>query len=386
VRAPTLTDGQDPDRITLRPHESRDVDDVLAMCRDEDMQHWTTVPVPYERHHAESFVAARAGEWERDGDCTLAIEAVDDDGMPRLAGNVALRPNGSGAADIGYALAPWARGRGVMSRAVRLALEWGFTATSDGGAGLTVVHWEAHVGNWASRRVAWACGFRVEGLVRGLCEQRGEVHDAWIGSIVRGEPLSPATRWLEVPRITGDGVVLREWRPDDAARVVEACSDPLSQHWLPQLPSPYTTADAQWYIRSREEAHATGAGIYWCVADADDDRCLASIGLMRLDGPTAEPEIGYWAHPEARGRGVVTQATALVARHALVDVADGGLGLSRVVLRAASGNTASNRVAVAAGLRQYGVAHEMERLRDGTSDDFVLYEALARDWPAQAVG
>ena len=73
---------------------------------------------------------------------------------------------------MGFGLAPWARGAGVMTRALRLALAWGF-----GQPGIEVVYWLAQVGNWASR-VAGRCGFRMGGTVRGLLEQRGERRDA----------------------------------------------------------------------------------------------------------------------------------------------------------------------------------------------------------------
>ena len=259
-----------------------------------------------------------------------------------------------------------------MSRAVRLMLAWGFRELD-----LHVVHWKAHEGNWDSRRVAWACGFRVEGLVRGLLVARGVRYDGWVGSLVRGEPMSPAHPWLSVPDVVGDLVVLRPWRDGDVARVREACADVRTQRWLPQLPSPYGLSDAQWYVRTREEQHATGRGLYWCVADPADDRCLGSIALMNLAGPDTNPEIGYWTHPGARGRGVMTEALRRVVRHAVLPVDDGGLGLARVTLQAAAGNGASNAVAVAAGMTRVGVARGAETLRDGTVDDFVLYDVLA---------
>ncbi len=344
MRAPTLTDGQDPDPVVLRPHGS--------------------------------------GE---DTAWVLAVEWRDDEGTARNAGQVELRPRGGGAADVRYTLAPWARGCGVASRAVRLLLEWAFTDEADGGGGLDVVLWEAEVGNWAARRVAWACGVRVEGAVRGLCEREGARHDGWIGSIVRGDELAPATTWREAVPIHGERVVLRPWGEHDAARVAEACGDPLTQHWLPNLPAPYTLCDAQWYLRSREEQHARGAGVYWCVADPGDDQCLGSLGLMELLGPLPEPEIGYWLHPDARGRGVMSEAVRLAVRHALRPRDDGGLGLDRVVLRAAAGNQASRRVALAAGLHEYGVAHGLEKLADGTVHDMVLHEVLSEELVADAV-
>ena len=76
-QTPTLTDGADPDRITLRPHRLDDVDDVLASCQDAETQRWTTVPAPYTRADAEAFVAGHAPNL-REGTVSLAIEAVDD--------------------------------------------------------------------------------------------------------------------------------------------------------------------------------------------------------------------------------------------------------------------------------------------------------------------
>jgi RimJ/RimL family protein N-acetyltransferase len=379
---PTITDGAEPDPVTLRPHRPEDVEPDYEMCTDPDMQRWTTVPVPYERRHAEEFVLVRTPRGWADGtEWGFAVEARDGDGGDRFAGNIALRPDGAGGAEIAYSLAPWARGRGVMSRAVRLLLEWGFAER-----GLQVVHWRANVGNWPSRRVAWATGFRVEGTVRGLLSARGQLHDGWVGSVVPGEPLEPSSPWLEVPELRGRRVLLRRWREEDVPLVAEACADPVTQAWLPGLPSPYTLADAQWYVGSREEEHARGAGVYWCVAAAEDDRCVGSIGLMGLGAVGSSPEIGYWAHPDARGRGLITEATALVLRHAVVDVEEGGLGLPRVTLQAAAANAASNAVAARVGLTRIGVARSAGRLRDGTLADMVLYDALASEVDADPPG
>lgn len=378
MEAPRISDGQHPDPIVLRPIAAADVEAVADLGRDPAMQRWTTVPSPYTPADATAFVARCAAGWADEGPLTLAIEALDDLGVARFAGNVSLRPDGAGAASIGFALAPWARGRGVMSRAVRLFLGWGFDALD-----LQVVHWQAHEGNWGSRRVAWACGFRVEGLVRGLLSARGVRYDGWMGSVVRGEALSPTHPWLNVPDLVSEHIVLRPWSEADVPRVTEACADVRTQAWLPQLPTPYTVSDAQWYVRSREEQHASARGLYWCVADADDDRCLGSIAVFGLAAPDPAPEIGYWTHPGERGRGVMTQAVRLVVRHAVIPTQDGGLGLPRVTVRAASRNTASNAVAAAAGFSRAGVLRHGERLRDGTVDDFVLYDVLAAEVAAE---
>lgn len=374
MHAPTLHGPEDADvHLVLRPHTDADVEAVVELCQDPQMADRTRVPVPYTRAHGEQFVRDRAERWATGTELTFAIDAerADDGGRLTYAGNIALRPLAGSAVEVGFALSPWARGRGIMSDALRTALRWSFAEL-----GSQVVHWQAHVDNWPSRRVAWACGFRVEGLVRGLLEARGVRYDGWIGSLVRGDEMTPAHPWLDVPVVAGERVVLRPWREEDAPRVVEACSDPVSRRWLPTLPWPYTLADAQWYIRSREEEHAQGTAVYWCVADPDDDRCLGSIGLMGLGRPSPRNEIGYWAHPDARGRGVMTEACRLVLRHAILPEEDGGLGLDRVTLRAATDNTASNLVAQRAGFTRTGVARRVDRHDDGTFDDLQLYDAL----------
>ncbi|MFP5336655.1 MAG: GNAT family N-acetyltransferase [Actinomycetes bacterium] len=314
-----------------------------------------------------------------DGPVTLRAHRPDDVSFVveyggRFAGEVGLRPDGQGAAQLGFGLAPWARGRGLMSAAVRLALTWGFAE-----AGLTVVHWRAPVGDWASRRVAWACGFRIEGTVRGLETRRGERRDAWIGSILPEDETRPRHPWLEVPRLVGDRVVLRRHVDGDALRIAEACAHPTTQRWLPDLPSPYTVVDAAEYVAGREEQHACGAGLYWAIASPDDDRLLGAVGLMELGGGSRSGEIGYWVHPDARGKGVAAAATRLAARHALLPDDVGGLGLARVTLRAAEPNVASRRTAENAGFTAVGRDRDAERLRDGTVCDFVRYDLLATE-------
>lgn len=171
-----LTDGPD---LVLRLPLPEDLADIVAQCRDPEFQRWTTIPVPYNEADAHEFLQRVAEGWQGN----VARFAIVYEG--RFAGTVDLRCDGLGGAEVGFGLAPWARGKGVMTRALRLMLAWGFDA-----AGLHVVHWRAQVGNWPSRRVATRCGFRMEGTVRGLLEQRGERRDGWIGSLRRGEPLS----------------------------------------------------------------------------------------------------------------------------------------------------------------------------------------------------
>jgi RimJ/RimL family protein N-acetyltransferase len=395
VEAPTLGNGT----VTLRPHRAGDVAAVVEQVSDAESQVWLLdPPTTYTQEHARAHIARAAAGWRDGGVRTLA---VDVDG--RCAGQVSLRPDGRGGAQLGYLLSPWARGRGVMTAAVRLYLGWAFASWHllehgpDGSAEeagpLQVVRWRAFVGNWPSRRVAWACGFTAEGRARGLLERRGVRRDLWTGSLLAGEELRPRSAWLDVPVVelgpVGDlgDVVLRPYRPGDVPRVAQACSDAGTAAFLPNLPSPYTQADAAAFVATREEEHAAGAGVHWAIARAADGELLGAVSAMGLaETAAASAELGYWAHPDARGRGVMTAAARAAARHCLLPRDDGGLGLRRVLVRAASRNAASRAVARKAGFTEVGRDRDAERLRDGSLDDLVRHDLLARELGPTSAG
>ena len=248
---PVLTDGV----VTLRAHHAGDVDGVLEQCLDPVSQAWTTVPVPYTREQAEGFVGERVPAAWAGGSWVFAVEAEDETGLPRFCGTVELRDEGDARAEIAYGAHPWARGRGIVHRALELLLAWGFEEQ-----GLQTVIWWANRGNWASRRTAWRLGFTFEGTVPQWLPQRGELRDAWVGVLRADDERVPRTPWLDVPRIEGERVVLRPFRDDDAARVVEACRDERTAWWLGTMPSPYTLDDARAYLarprRRRRDGHA----------------------------------------------------------------------------------------------------------------------------------
>ena len=368
---PTLTDGV----VTLRAHREDDVPALEEQAIDPLMIAWTSVPVPSSEDSSRIFATKIIPEaWESGRAWAFAVEAEDETGTPRFCGTVELRDEGGRRAEIAYGAHPWARGRCVMERACRLLLDWGFRDKR-----IETVIWWAHQGNWASRRLAWRLGFSCDGTVRQWLEQRGALHDAWVGVLLHGEPREPRTPWLDVPRIDGPTVTLRGLAERDVPRIVEACRDETSQRWLSGLPSPYTKADAEAWLETRREQLATAEGVTWAVADPDSDELLGALSLFDLrPGETAE--VGYWLHPGARGRGVMSAAVRLAARHAFVPAEDGGLGLRRLVVVHAEGNTGSQKVIERSGFTYVGRERKQDRLRDGSVVDNLVYDLLAEEF------
>ncbi|WP_413450201.1 GNAT family N-acetyltransferase [Georgenia phoenicis] len=171
--------------LTLTVPTAADVDRITEVCQDPEVQRWTVVPSPYRREDAEWFVSTmvEAG-WERGDNHTWALRHGG-----RLVGMVGIS-RAAGSGEIGYWLAPEARGLGLMHRAVGLVLDTAF-----GRLGLERVEWRADVGNWPSWRVAWRHGFRREGQVRGMGVHGDRRVDQWVGTLLREDPREPAHPW-----------------------------------------------------------------------------------------------------------------------------------------------------------------------------------------------
>jgi RimJ/RimL family protein N-acetyltransferase len=139
--------------VTLRPWERRDADVLVdALDGDPEIARWLDqVPQPYRRSDALAYIGG-LGE---------SAFAITDAQTGDVLGSVGVRFNETGdVGEIGYWLRAGARGRGAMTRAVRLVVRWAFAQ------GTERLQLRADVDNLPSRRVAEQVGFRLEGVLR----------------------------------------------------------------------------------------------------------------------------------------------------------------------------------------------------------------------------
>jgi RimJ/RimL family protein N-acetyltransferase len=176
---------------------------------------------------------------------------------------------------------------------------------------------------------------------------------------------------VELP--AGDGLLLRPFRVEDADDVAEACDDPLTHEFLSFLPNPYTRDDALWWITTGIPDGFAAGGCTLAVADIGSGRVLGSVGIGRVRPGSDVGEIGYWAAPWARGRGVTTAATRALTAHAF------STGLARLELHTAWENEGSQRVAIAAGYTREGVARGVGRGHGAGRRDHIVWARLATD-------
>ena len=168
----------------------------------------------------------------------------------------------------------------------------------------------------------------------------------------------------------GPGVVLRPWRLDDAAAVMEAFADPDIQRWhVRRLDS---VEEAGEWISARQRGWAAETELSWAVAEQRAGALLGrmTLGDVKLDGGSAG--LAYWMFPTARGRGLCTQAAQVLCRWAF------DAGFHRIGLEHSMANHASCRVAVKAGFLAEGIRRGSALHADGWHDMHV-HARLATD-------
>jgi RimJ/RimL family protein N-acetyltransferase len=174
-----------------------------------------------------------------------------------------------------------------------------------------------------------------------------------------------------VTRIEADGVVLRPYRLEDADDVVTGCADPLTQRFVPNLPDPYTRADAIRFITSEVPARTAAGDLIVAAADPATDRLFGAGALHVRSESTAE--IGYWTMPWARGQGVAAAVTGALTKHGFSQ------GLRRLYLRNEPENGPSQRVAIACGYHREGVQRGAGSGPGGTRTDLIVWGRLDSD-------
>jgi RimJ/RimL family protein N-acetyltransferase len=156
--------------IRLVPFEERHLPDFRALVDDDLVRRFTRVPDPvpdgFDRTWAERYERGRA-------DGTRMNFAIEDPGDGRFLG-IAVAPHvdrEERTAELGYVVAPAARGTGVASAALRELTRWAFEEQD-----MYRLYLLISVANEGSKRVAERCGYQREGVLRGMFFKQG-VHE-----------------------------------------------------------------------------------------------------------------------------------------------------------------------------------------------------------------
>ena len=147
------------DGFRLSPLGPGDIQDVTSACRDEVTQRWLPLPLPYTSESARAFIEEVAPGMHATGEGLVRrIEVAG-----RLCGVIDLKKTDWRArtTEIGYWVAPWARGRGLAGTASKVLADW---ALSEQDMARVVIL--CATGNVRSQKAAVAAGFTHEGVAR----------------------------------------------------------------------------------------------------------------------------------------------------------------------------------------------------------------------------
>jgi RimJ/RimL family protein N-acetyltransferase len=174
---PSLADKQ----VRLEPMTQADHADLLALTADDAVKQFTYVPTGADPEFISRWIGRYEHGWE-DGSCAgFVVRDAASGAFLAFAALVHLDLTAR-QGEIGYAVAPAARGRGVAGRAVDLLTRWAFDELA-----LVRLELQIDVANPASERVAARSGYSLEGVRRSLYFKEGRRADSGIWSRLRDD-------------------------------------------------------------------------------------------------------------------------------------------------------------------------------------------------------
>jgi RimJ/RimL family protein N-acetyltransferase len=344
-----------------------DAERVAEIMADPSMHEFLALPDPYTIENARQFIRAVGIRGRAEG--RALHSAVVERAGERLIGSATVHLGGD--PEIGYWVAPPARGQGYAAEAAGVLAGWAFEL------GVRRVRLLCDVGNIASARTALAAGFRFEGIARdgiagggvgGVPERRADLAVFARLSDDPPGPIPPAFPALP-PRGLSDGVLqLRESLAEDAQALAETDDEQTLRwgftgraHTMPEAVRSAAQARLHWLV---------GSVAQFSMVDLATARVAGSLRL-RQAGPPQVGGIGYVVHRAFRGRGYTTRALRLLVPWAF-EVAD----FARLELGAKEDNLASLRAAANAGFEPDGVRERRMRNPDGTFTDETRYALI----------
>lgn len=180
-----------------------------------------------------------------------------------------------------------------------------------------------------------------------------------------------------IPRIAlTDGVVtLRPLQPADAPAMYTAVHESLAElkPWMSWAHDGYSEREACEWIEKAQERWSRGDYYGFAIIGAQRATWLGGCSLSGIHPVYHFCNLGYWVRSSQHGRGFAVRSARLAARFAFER-----LGLLRVEIVVAVGNTASLRAAEKAGAQREGVLRN--RMVVGAQVyDAVMYSLVPQD-------
>lgn len=179
-----------------------------------------------------------------------------------------------------------------------------------------------------------------------------------------------------VPTLTGQRIVMRPLRPNDAQALVQAAAD--GELWaLPFTVVPSAqTVDA--YIAKALEGQRQGHVMPFVTTLRDSGQVIGSSRFWKIDRDNRKLEIGHtWLARSWQRSFANTEAKLLMLGEAF-----DGMGCVRVQLQTDERNAASRAAILRLGAQQEGILRHERIMPDGYRRNSVRFSIIDDEWPA----
>jgi RimJ/RimL family protein N-acetyltransferase len=169
------------DTIRLEPLAQAQAADFVELIKDSDVKRFTLIPGGADGAFVRNWLGRYEAGWLDGSRAGFCIRGAADGAFYGFAAIVHV-DLATREGEIGYMVAPAARGRGVSARAVELLTRWGFDEL-----GLERIELRIDTANTPSERVAERAGYRRDGVLRNVHFKEGLRSDTAVWSRLRSD-------------------------------------------------------------------------------------------------------------------------------------------------------------------------------------------------------
>ncbi|WP_309143030.1 GNAT family N-acetyltransferase [Streptomyces aureoverticillatus] len=363
-------------RLTLRPVAEPDVPDVVRLWTDPEVRRHLGGPV------AEDVVRARRSHCVGARGVFSVVRTADG----AVLGLAVAAPDArDGRTEVSYQFLPEHWGKGYAREAVAAVVDWAGSGVRSSASGVVAV---TQAANRRSRRL-------LEGLGATVADTFVEWGEPQVLYVFGAGVDASVTATLCVPGADGlPGMVLRPWRDDDAAALIDVYRDPLMRRWTRMPVS--DRADAARWLEVRHRGWERGDYLSFAVVEQGEGALSGLVANVVVKGPRAATgvgEVGYWTAARARGRGVASRALDALTDWAFGTFGGGGLHWLHLLHQV--DNAASCRVAEKTGYELNAVLpvrppfpapghlHVRRRVTLGRAEKSATSNVISRPLPAR---
>ena len=177
---------------------------------------------------------------------------------------------------------------------------------------------------------------------------------------------------MAAPVLLSPDLCIRPYQADDAEAFAQAVRESVASvgPWMPWCHPAYTVDEAHAWFAMCERGRAAGSAFEFGLFDAAGGTLLGGAGLNQINRQHNFCNLGYWVRQSRQRRGVARGAVRMLAGYGFEE-----LGLTRIEIVIALGNTASEAVALGAGAQREGVARN-RLLIHGQAQDATMFGLL----------